>query len=148
MFNTSSVAVSNYLFAGNSLFDPSSSTPDTVIEDFSDFASGDIEEEKEIAAGDSFGLITFDFDATGSPAGFFYIKLPAFVGEMEPWYLPPLDAETFFANAPPGGDPAIVAMIGINVETTSVPEPSTLRLVGLAPAFLLGWLALRRAQSR
>lgn len=148
LFNTATTAEINYLFEGNSLLDPTLLTPDDTIEDFTDFVSGELEEEKAIAPGASFGLITIEFDVSDSElSGLFYVKLRAFAGDFSPWYLPPgEDAdETYFANAPPLSVAAIMGIIAINVEASAVPEPSTHLLFLSATALLLADFARRVA---
>ena len=63
--NTISVADSNYVFDGNSLFEPLPlSVMATSVDDFFDFALDPL----TIPAGASFGLVTSDFDNIDVPA--------------------------------------------------------------------------------
>ena len=141
-FATISAADANYVFQDNSLLEnPTAPVSATFIDDFFDFV---MDAEALVEAGQCHGLVTLDFDASdpSSPTGIFYVVLSPFDFEAGPWYFPlEGDAETSFANTPSELGPMIVGIIGINVEATAVPEPSTQLLLWSATALWLGGFA-------
>ena len=135
-FNTINVADADYIFDGTSAFFdpvplPLPVTSDTV-EDFFDFGF-------QTVGSQPFGLVTFDLDDTHAtpPSGYFEIVLSAY-GPLASWYFPDGAGESPFDNTEEGVQPAVLGVIGINVEApAAVPESSTLHLSGVAVAMLL-----------
>lgn len=125
--NTISIADADYIFDGNSIFEPPPlSIQATSVEDFFDYAFDPL----IIPPGASFGLVTFDFDDSEipAPAGYYYLQLAVF-GQEGSWYFADGDVtETYFSNSPLGAFPVTVGIIGLNIEANGVPEPSTLVL--------------------
>ena len=142
-FNTINVADADYIFDGTSAFfdpvPPPLPVMSDTVEDFFDFGFQTVDSQP-------FGLVTFDLDDTHAtpPSGYFEIVLSAY-DPLASWYFPDGAGESPFDNTEEGAQPAVLGVIGINVEQApaAVPESSTLQLSGVAVAMLLGAGAYR-----